>query len=86
MTASLSPQDLKHLCEIYKAKALEEHDLFRAWQARALEAESRLAIYEPGDGPPVDARAFMNRALLAEAQLATLRAAYEPPSNQKMEQ
>jgi hypothetical protein len=27
-----------------------------------------------------DARAWMNRALLAEAQLATLRAAYEPAS------
>jgi hypothetical protein len=73
----LSNQDLLNLCEIYKAKALEEHDLFREWQARAIEAESRLAIYEAGD-PPGDAREWMNRALLAEAQLATLRAAYEP--------
>lgn len=45
----LNRDDLINLCEIYKAKALEEHELFRKWQARALEAESRLAIYEPGD-------------------------------------
>lgn len=45
----LSRDDLLNLCEIYKAKALEEHDLFRKWQARAIEAEQRLAIYEPGD-------------------------------------
>lgn len=50
----LSRQDLAHLCEIYKAKALEEHDLFRHWQARAIEAETRLAIYEPGDEPTND--------------------------------
>lgn len=49
MIVSLSRQDLIKLCEIYKAKALEEHDLFRHWQARALEAEQRLAIYEPND-------------------------------------
>lgn len=49
MIAPLSSQDLINLCEIYKAKALEEHDLFRHWQARAVEAEQRLAIYEPGD-------------------------------------
>lgn len=42
----LSKADLENLCEIYKAKALEEHALFRKWQARALEAEERLAIYE----------------------------------------
>lgn len=47
----LSRQDLLNLCEIYKAKALEEHDLYRYWQARAIEAETRLAIYEPGDEP-----------------------------------
>ena len=52
MTArNLSRADLEGLCEIYKAKALEEHDKFRHWQARAIEAESRLAIYEPGDEP-----------------------------------
>ncbi|MEO5314201.1 hypothetical protein PV772_08775 [Pseudarthrobacter sp. CC12] len=45
----LSKADLIDLCEIYKAKALEEHDKFRHWQARAIEAEARLAIYEPGD-------------------------------------
>lgn len=79
---NLSRQDLVNLCEIYKAKALEEHDHFREWQARAIEAETRLAIYEPGD-PPGDARTWMNRALIAEAQLATLRAAYEPATNQE---
>lgn len=47
----LTRQDLIDLCEIYKAKALEEHALFRKWQARALEAESLLAIYEPTDEP-----------------------------------
>ncbi|MDQ0117450.1 hypothetical protein J2T22_000620 [Pseudarthrobacter defluvii] len=84
MTSSkLSNADLVNLCEIFKAKAIEEHDLFRAWQARAIEAETRLAIYEPGDPPAVDARAWMNRALLAEAQLATLRAAYEPTNHQE---
>ena len=52
MTSSnLSKADLLNLCGIYKTKALEEHDKFRRWQARAIEAESRLAIYEPGDGP-----------------------------------
>lgn len=45
----LTRQDLINLCAIYKAKALEEHELFRHWQARALEAEWRLNIYEPGD-------------------------------------
>jgi hypothetical protein len=49
MTLKLSRQDLLDLCEVFKAKALEEHALFRQWQARAIEAESRLAIYEPGD-------------------------------------
>jgi hypothetical protein len=49
MTLKLSRQDLLDLCEIFKAKALQEHELFRKWQARALEAEGRLAIYEPGD-------------------------------------
>lgn len=48
---SLSRQDLVNLCEIFKAKALEEHEQFRKWQARAIEAETRLAIYEPGDDP-----------------------------------
>jgi hypothetical protein len=49
MTTKLSRQDLLDLCEIFKAKALQEHELFRHWQARAIEAEQRLAIYEPGD-------------------------------------
>ncbi|WP_248760234.1 hypothetical protein [Pseudarthrobacter sp. SSS035] len=49
MTAKLSRQDLLDLCEIFKAKALEEHELFRKWRDRAIEAESRLAIYEPGE-------------------------------------
>lgn len=54
MTLKLSRQDLLDLCELFKAKALEEHALFRKWQARAIEAESRLAIYEPGDEPPTN--------------------------------
>ena len=74
----LSRADLEGLCEVFKAKALEEHDKFRHWQARAVEAESRLAIYEPGDGP-TQAAGWMNRAIVAESQLAVLRAAYEPP-------
>lgn len=45
----LTKADLENLCEIYKAKALEEHALFRKWQQRALEAEERLAIYEPAE-------------------------------------
>lgn len=45
----LSKAELIQLCEIYKAKALEEHLLFRKWRDRAIEAETRLAIYEPGD-------------------------------------
>lgn len=44
----LSREDLLNLCEIYKAKALEEHEHFRKWRDRALEAEARLAIYEGG--------------------------------------
>jgi hypothetical protein len=47
----LTRQDLVNLCEIYKAKALEEHTQFRKWRDRVLEAEMRLAIYEPGDEP-----------------------------------
>ncbi|MDI3211695.1 hypothetical protein [Arthrobacter sp. AL12] len=49
MTAKLSRQDLMDLCEIFKAKTLEEHEQARRWRDRALEAEQRLAIYEPGD-------------------------------------
>lgn len=41
----LTRGDLERLCELYKAKALEEHELFRKWQARALDAEARLAAY-----------------------------------------
>ncbi|QOD04880.1 hypothetical protein [Pseudarthrobacter sp. BIM B-2242] len=52
MTAKLSRQDLIDLCEVFKTKALEEHELFRVWRDRALEAESRLAIYEPNDESP----------------------------------
>ncbi|WP_157835670.1 hypothetical protein [Arthrobacter sp. TB 26] len=43
----LTRQDLMDLCEIYKAKALEEHAQFRKWRDRALAAEKLLAIYEP---------------------------------------
>lgn len=45
---NLTRADLINLCDIYKAKALEEHNLFRKWRDRALEAEARLAIYEGG--------------------------------------
>lgn len=45
----LSRTDLENLCQIFKDRALEEHELFRKWQARAIEAETRLAIYEPND-------------------------------------
>lgn len=31
-----------------------------------------------------DARAWMNRAILAESQLATARAAYEPPRTRRL--
>lgn len=42
----LNRDDLIKLCELYKAKALEEHELFRKWQARAVIAEARLALYD----------------------------------------
>lgn len=48
---NLTRSDLVNLCEVFKAKALEEHELFKKWRNRAIEAESRLAIYEPGDEP-----------------------------------
>lgn len=48
----LTHQDLIDLCEIYKAKALEEHTQYRKWRDRALAAESLLAIYEPNDETP----------------------------------
>lgn len=45
----LTKADLEKLCDALKAKALHEQLLRRRWQHRAIEAESRLAIYEPGD-------------------------------------
>lgn len=45
----LNRDDLEKLCEMFKAKALEEHALFRKWQARALEAEARLAALDAGE-------------------------------------
>jgi hypothetical protein len=42
----LNRDDLIKLCDLYKAKALEEHELFRKWQARAVAAEARLALYD----------------------------------------
>lgn len=74
----LSKAQYIELCDTLRERAQEAHFNARKWANRALEAESRLAIYEPGDPPSIDARAWMNRALLAESQLAALRAAYEP--------
>lgn len=45
----LTKADLEKLCEMFKAKALEEHALLRKWQARALDAEARLSALEAGD-------------------------------------
>lgn len=53
--------------KLSKAEYIELCDRFRD---KALEAHQ-------------DMRAWMNRALLAEAQLATLRAEYEPASSQQ---
>jgi len=45
----LTRDDLLKLCEIYKSKALEEHELYRKWRDRALDAEARLATHEAGN-------------------------------------
>lgn len=45
----LTRTDLETLCDALKAKALHEQIERRRWQQRALQAESLLAIYEPGD-------------------------------------
>lgn len=42
------------LCDTLRARAQEAHVNARKWANRALEAESRLAIYEPGDEPTND--------------------------------
>jgi len=45
----LSRADLEALCDALKAKALHEQLERRRWQQRAIQAETLLAIYEPGD-------------------------------------
>lgn len=52
----LSKAQYIELCDTFRDKAQQAHDDARAWQ---------------------------NRALLAESRLATLRAAYEPPNTPK---
>ena len=42
----LTRTDLEKLCDALTQKALHEQLQRRKWQHRALEAESRLAIYE----------------------------------------
>lgn len=43
----LTRADLEKLCDALTQKALHEQMERRRWQQRALEAETRLAIYEP---------------------------------------
>lgn len=50
----LSKAQYIELCDRLRDKAQEAHHNARAWANRALEAESRLAIYEPGDEPTTD--------------------------------
>jgi hypothetical protein len=45
----LSKAQYIELCDTLRDKAQEAHHNARAWANRALEAESRLAIYEPND-------------------------------------
>lgn len=45
----MNKADLEKLIDALKTKALHEQMERRRWQQRAQEAESRLAIYEPGD-------------------------------------
>ncbi len=47
----LSKAQYIELCDTLRDKAQEAHHNARSWASRALEAESRLAIYEPGDEP-----------------------------------
>ncbi|MDR7081442.1 hypothetical protein J2X01_000719 [Arthrobacter ginsengisoli] len=48
----LSKAQYIELCDTLRHRAQEAHHNARAWANRALEAESRLAIYEPGDDHP----------------------------------
>lgn len=50
-TKQFAKHELQWLVEQYMAKAQQAHQEARRWMNRALEAESRLAIYEPGDQP-----------------------------------
>lgn len=48
---NLSKDQYIELCDTLRRRAQEAHYNARKWANRALEAESRLAIYEPGDEP-----------------------------------
>jgi len=50
-TKQFAKHELQWLVEQFMSKAQAAHQTSRAWMNRALEAESRLAIYEPGDEP-----------------------------------
>lgn len=50
-TKQFAKHELQWLVEQYLAKAQEAHQSARQWRDIALEAQSRLAIYEPGDEP-----------------------------------
>ena len=45
----MNKASLEKLVEALHRKALHEQMERRRWQQRAQEAESRLAVYEPGD-------------------------------------
>jgi hypothetical protein len=47
----LSKAEYIELCDTLRERAQEAHVNARKWANRALEAEGRLAIYEPGDEP-----------------------------------
>lgn len=52
----LSKAQYIQLADTLRDRAQEAHHNARAWASRALEAETRLAIYEPGDESPVRTR------------------------------
>lgn len=47
----LSKDQYIQLCDTLRGRAHAAHDNARAWANRALAAEQRLSIYEPGDEP-----------------------------------
>ena len=50
-TKQFAKHELQWLVEQYMSKAQQAHQEARRWMNRALEAEGRLSIYEPGDQP-----------------------------------